>query len=411
MTPSFDIVGGGGNPAVYAQGRLPERTYIYKSFAARFGRDRGHPARYVCKVFDEYVSDDDAEDWDRTTMVVDTSPGGRKQIRLEIARYAGVVREIVIQRVPTRPDATDVENILRLDRDQAARLIDLFKALDSIPAEGTETVRIDDQLLREVFADPTAVRRAYAEDPDGFRAVIESDSNAQDVIALQRRRDVVQTMRTWLEDDNTFDEEAAAVGGPEKAWQHLLEANPWILGVGLAGQLFSSWDEEKLEKVVAGSDIKTAGKRVDALLRTSGIVQSLAFAEIKHHRTRLLGGSAYRPGVWQPSSDLSGAVAQAQQTVRMAVRDLGQYIEDFDDDGARTSTGTFIVQPRSYLIVGSLDQLLGAAGGTIDEKVTSFELFRRNTQEPEIITFDELLARAEWHVSVSERQVDEERWR
>lgn len=137
-----------------------------------------------------------------------------------------MVREIVIQRVPTRPDATDVENILRLDRDQAARLIDLFKALDSIPAEGTETVRIDDQLLREVFADPTAVRRAYAEDPDGFRAVIESDSNAQDVIALQRRRDVVQTMRTWLEDDNTFDEEAAAVGGPEKAWQHLLEANP-----------------------------------------------------------------------------------------------------------------------------------------------------------------------------------------
>lgn len=63
MMPSFDIAGDEGNPVVYALGRLPERTYIYKSFPARFGRDRGHPARYVCKVFDEHVSGGDAEDW------------------------------------------------------------------------------------------------------------------------------------------------------------------------------------------------------------------------------------------------------------------------------------------------------------------------------------------------------------
>jgi len=39
-------------------------------------------------------------------------------------------------------------------------------------------------------------------------------------------------------------------------------------------------------------------------------------------------------------------------------------------------------------------------GGVHRAKYESFELYRRNLYEPEIITFDELLARAEWHVEV-----------
>jgi hypothetical protein len=88
----------------------------------------------------------------------------------------------------------------------------------------------------------------------------------------------------------------------------------------------------------------------------------------------------------------------------MAVRDLGDYIEDSAEDGSRTGTGTFVVRPRSFLIVGSLSQLLGDGGGPIDDKVHSFELFRRNLHEPEVITYDELLARAEWHVKLAEEQ-------
>ena len=105
--------------------------------------------------------------------------------------------------------------------------------------------------------------------------------------------------------------------------------------------------------------------------------------------------------------ELAGAVVQVQQTVRMAVRDLGDYIEERADDGSRTGTGTFIVRPRSFLIAGSLSQLLGQSGGPIDDKVHSFELFRRNLHEPELITFDELLARAEWHVKLAEDQAVE----
>ena len=272
---------------------------------------------------------------------------------------------------------------------------------------GTTSVRVDAQLLRDIFSDPDAIGRAYAQDPERFRALIQSDARAKDVIALQRRMEVVETMRAWLEDDSVFDDAKEGAGGPEHAWQRLLEENQWILGLSLSGQIFSSWDSDKLEQVVVGADIGTVGKRVDALMRTNGLIRTMAFAEIKHHRTELLG-KEYRSGSWAPSKELAGAVVQLQQTVRTAVRDLGEYVEDRADDGSRNGTGTFIVHPRSFLVVGSLSQLQGSAGGPIDDKVHSFEGFRRSLQEPEIITFDELLARAEWHVRFAEEEAADE---
>lgn len=387
------------NEVTYAEGRLTTRTYATKSFTAAFGQDQGHPSRYIYRVFDDAVTDDD-DDWEWTNEVAYTTPGGRKQIQLQVARSAGAVRKIRIQKVPTSGDLTRLENVLELDRDQATRLIDMLRAIDAIPIEGESTVHVDDQLLHDVFADPTAMASVYASDPERFRALIESDANASDVIALQHRREVAATMRRWLDDDDAFAEANAAAGGPEKAWQQLLEANPWVLGLGLGGQLLTSWEEGKLEQTVVGRSIKGVGKRSDALLRTAGIVRSLAFAEIKHHQTRLLG-EEYRAGAWSPSKEVAGAVVQVQQTVHLASRELGDYIQDQADDGELLGAGTFILQPRSYVIVGSLDQLTGDSGGPIPDKVRSFELFRRNLHEPEVITFDELVARAEWHIEAA----------
>lgn len=387
----------------YARGRMPDRIYASKSFLAQWGADAGKPSRYVYKVFDEEDTADD-EDWVWEAYVVDTTPGGRKQLQMHVAREAGAVRKIRIQKVPTDPDADQLENILTLDRGQCIKLIDLIKALDSIPADGEASVRVDDQLLRDVFSDPDAIGRVYSQDPTRLRALIECDATAEDVIALQRRREVVETMRRWLEDETAFEAAKDDAHGPERAWQALLEDNPWVLGIGLGGQLYTSWDRGKLEQVTTGANIVSAGKRIDALLQTNGLVRSLAFAEIKHHRTALLTTTPYRSAAWGPSEELAGALVQVQQTVRMAVRDLGEFIAERAEDGSRTGDGTFVSQPRSFLIVGSLAQFRGSDGGAIDDKVHSFELFRRNVVQPEIITFDELLARAEWHVKLAEEQ-------
>lgn len=385
------------NEVTWAEGRLTTRTYASRSFATRYGRDEGQPSRYIHRVFDETLTVDDDE-WGWTTEVVSTTPGGRKQLELQVARSAGAVRKLRIQKVPTSGDRTKLEPVLELDRDQASRLIDMLRALEAIPIEGASTVQVDDQLLRDVFADPSAIANVYARDPERFRALIETDAEAEDVIALSRRREVASTMRRWLEDESAFETASAEAGGPEKAWQRFLESNPWVLGIGLGGQLLTSWSSEKLEQTVVGSSMASVGKRADALLRTAGIVRSLVFAEIKHHKTALLG-EEYRSGSWSPSKEVSGAVVQVQQTVHLASQELDEYVHDQSADGEILPSGTFLLQPRSYLIVGSLDQLTGPSGGPIPGKVRSFELFRRNLHAPEVITFDELVARAEWHVA------------
>lgn len=390
------------NEVDFASRRLPTRTYASKSFEMRFGQDAGHPARYVHRVFDEVMTEDD-EDWEWETHVVFETPGGRKQLEVQVARSAGAVRKIRIQKVPTSGDMTKLEPVLELNREQSARLLDTLRALESIPIEGESTVRVDDDLLRQVFEDPNAFGAVYERNPEVFRKLIESDASARDVLALSRRRQVVATMRTWLEDPTAFDVAKAEAGGSEKAWQRLLEDNPWILGVGLSGQLLTAWRTGDLEQTVVGRSIKGVGKRVDALMRTEGVVRSLAFAEIKHHRTELLA-EEYRSGCWRPSDEIAGAVVQIQQTVHLAVRDLGfDSMQDQAADGSMLDTTTFVLRPRCYVIAGHSDQLAGESGRLVPDKVRSFELFRRNLHEPEILTFDELLARAEWHVQLAMR--------
>jgi hypothetical protein len=76
-------------------------------------------------------------------------------------------------------------------------------------------------------------------------------------------------------------------------------------------------------------------------------------------------------------------------------------------EGEMLSSGAFILRPRSFVVVGSQAELTGSTGGPLADRVRSFELFRRNLYEPEVITFDELVARAEWHLAEAEIAADD----
>jgi hypothetical protein len=383
----------------YAQGRLVNRTYVSKSFplALEHSPDYGQPTRNIWKAFDEPpLEPDDVLVFEEVARM-NLTPAGRKQLTIQVAREAGQVRELRLEKVSHTGGKATLEQILRLDRDGATRLLGLLRGLDHIPIEGERSVRVDDSVLAEIFDDPQALERLYSRDPEAFRKVIASDASAEDLVALEHRREQVERFRQLLEDDDAFAAAQAEAGGPEKVWQQFLEANPWILGVGLAGQLLTSYDEGRLEQTVAGFNAWQSGKRVDALLRTAGAIRSLAYAEIKHHRSPLLGSKDYREEVWPPSSDLAGGVTQIQQTVHRAVAQFAEGVRDVADDGSDAGTLTYTFRPRSYLILGHLSELRGTAG-VHHAKHRCFELFRRNLVEPEVITFDELLARAEWHV-------------
>jgi hypothetical protein len=297
--------------------------------------------------------------------------------------------------------ANEHETVLHLQGDAAANLVALIrnKSFDLI---GSDLIRTQGP---KAVPDAESLSVAYDHDAESFRALIEGDAKAVDVVAVAHRRAVVTEFRLLLDDSDHFNSVLAAqkANSTEGVWQEFFESNPWLLGLGLSTQLFTGWDAERLEQVVTGYSVTGPGKRTDALMRTSGAAQFLVFAEIKHHRTSLLG-KEYRSGCFSPSDEMSGAVAQSQGTVQLAQEHMGVILRKNDQGVSLPESDVYTYRPRSFVVAGRMDELLGEAGGVHQGKLRSFELFRRNLHEPEVITFDELLARAEAIVGEFEKR-------
>lgn len=267
--------------------------------------------------------------------------------------------------------------------------------------DNDETIKFDEGLLSAVLEDPLAMDALYRRDREGFAAVIEADVSARDVVAVAARKETVRRFELLLTDSAAF---AAAQDsrGPEAVWQDLFEENLWLLGAGLSGQLLTSWDDTRLERVVAGSSIADVGKRADAVLMTTGAVRSLALAELKLQTDPLLEKQAYRSGTWAPSRELVGGASQSLVTGDRARDDLERWLTTSDGDGFETGERVWTGAPRSFLVIGSLAQFAREGHFNVD-MVRSFELYRRNLHRPEVITYDEVLARAKWSVELLER--------
>lgn len=387
--------------------RLEHRTYLSRSFENYAGRDRGKPSRYVCKVFENTNTPEQGLTGQETVEVTDLPASmeyGRRQLKVQVVREPGVVREIRIQARKKDPNDPKLDDLVVLNREGSNKLIDLVRNLDSIPVTGNTTSRVDDDVLTRILGDQSELQRLYKQNPGAIQALVETETSAAEIKELRNRRDVVETMQSWLDDDEAFAEAKDEAGGAEKAWQNLLEANPWVLGVGLGGRLYTTWDEGKLEQTVRGANLQTSGKRADAFLVSNGLLRSVALAEIKHPDTPLLSQAQYRSDVYAISHEFSGAIAQAQETVRAAKESLAGWISERDAEGGNTGDGAYLVEPRSFLVIGSMSELFSAKGNRIDAKFRSFESFRSNLKSPEVLTFDELVERARWNVELAQRR-------
>lgn len=358
--------------------------------------DFGEPAHIIYEEFDS-PQHRAAQAGIGASWTVGPSDGNeRYRVKLLAASGATAVSDIWILRATGV--STEYETVLHLNGASAERLVALMRNRAFDPSEGFRLAGSRSRLL----PDAEALAAAYEHNPSALRAVVEGDASAADVVALARRKRVVAEFRKLLSDSDYFEQAVAQRAGHSKegVWQGLFESDPWLLGVGLSSQLLVGWDPDRLEKVVSGFDVSGPGKRVDALMRTAGVVRLLAFAEIKTHETDLLG-TEYRSGCWAPSVELTGAVAQSQGTVQLAQERLGTALQEIDEQGFSVPGGTaYNYRPRAFVVAGRLSEFVSAEGGHSEARIRSFELYRRSLQTPEVLTFDELLARAEVIVEV-----------
>lgn len=286
--------------------------------------------------------------------------------------------------------------------EEIGKLIEFIRNIQSVNFTNGSSVNISDEELNRIILSDRQAKNLLHENQELFAEVLRSEVTTEDVVAVGYRKKQLDVYRQLLDDNDYFEKIREKKNCTnEGLWQKYFEKNPWVFGYGLGYIFLSGLDDKKLEQVVQGYSVGHHGKRVDALMKTKGIISNLCFVEIKIHNTPLLENKPYRSGCWSPSRELAGAVAQVQGTVAAAVDDLSSKIDMEDKQGNPTGEEIFNYQPKSYLVIGSLDEFT-TDNGVNKDKFRSFELYRKNTTNPEIITFDELYDRAKFIVHHNE---------
>lgn len=282
------------------------------------------------------------------------------------------------------------------------KLVEFIDHIQSMPLKDGRAQRIADEDLRKLTLSKAQVVNLVRDNQELFDEVIKQALTKQDVVAIGYRKNQLEVFERLLFDVGYFAEKKAKHRCTnEGLWQKYFELNPWIFGYGLQYIHLSGWSAKSLEQVVSGSMVFKPGKRVDALMRSRGVLSNLCFVEIKTHDTELLEKKPYRPGCFAPAAELVGAVSQVQGTVARAADDIRTRLVGRTDQGTPTGEEAYNYMPKSFLVVGHLKQFV-QEHGVNEDRHRSFELFRGNTIRPEIITFDELYERAQFIVRHAE---------
>ena len=160
---------------------------------------------------------------------------------------------------------------------------------------------------------------------------------------------------------------------PEKKWQDFLEANPFILGLAFGYPILKVGGQAS----VGGHKLWRTGETIADFLVKNSLTNNSAIIEIKTPSTKLLRKTWYRDGIYVPTADLVGALNQV----------LSQK-HNFEGEIALIKSNSRITDLESYsvrccLVIGTIPD--------DEERKKSFELFRGNSKNVEIVTFDELL--------------------
>lgn len=159
----------------------------------------------------------------------------------------------------------------------------------------------------------------------------------------------------------------------EGRWQEFFNENPFILNMAFGYPVIKVRDQAS----VGGRKLSGNGEKITDFLVKNSLTNNTAIFEIKTPQTAILNKTPFRDGVFTPSTDLSGSINQA----------LDQKYQ-FQKQIAQIKDNTRLYDIESYAVHCCL--VIGRAPDDDDRK-KSFELFRRNSKDVEIVTFDELL--------------------
>jgi len=295
----------------------------------------------------------------------------------------------------------------KFNMEQLACFLAFIKDLD-FKAVSKRRISLADDELSILDADTKSKIATLLSGEDGSDVVYELLDNGlitnQDLVNTGYRKLQLELFDSLL-NKNGLDHYKTEIGKPgtkdETAWQHFFQANEWIFGYGLDYRF-----QGVLQKEFHASTPNAAGKDgviADFLL---GDKKFTTFVELKLPTTELFKGPKNRSNCWSLSNSLIDAFSQILEQKASGQIKIETSKELIGDNYEEITQRSY--DSKTILLMGSWSQIEDDPAGIKRIKEKTLELFRRDSRNVELVTYDELYERARFIVYNEKRSKDAE---
>lgn len=370
--------------------RKDSKTYISKVFA--FDARNPERVRHVRMVVDgsDQVHLGEIEG----AMCLRLTGQSRKtQVSALISQDDKKIKRLTIQtfksRTEDRIEAVE-KNEFTFRREELTRLLSFLAQIKFVDLSNEETFQIEDISTSDGpkaiidASDAAIIERIRSMAPDERNRFLyslhESLTDEEINIILGRRQGLEE-----------YEEHMRLRDWSEAQWQDFFDREQWVFGYGLDYRIMRQFDREM---TVGGAGTSNRNKPVIDFLMN--FTDYTVLVEIKRPDTpifRLSRGG--RSGTWEFSPEFMSAVSQIleQKVEWLAFAQTGEH---YDKAGSKLLSAR-TRNAKSILVIGSRNEFSYSANPrAADVMRDTFELFRRENRSIDIITFDELLERAQF---------------
>ncbi|RYF21713.1 MAG: DUF4263 domain-containing protein [Oxalobacteraceae bacterium] len=320
----------------------------------------------------------------------------KTQVTALVSQDDKAIRRVTLQTFQSRNDGdwyqSFDEHSFTLRRDEYHRLMSFLDDVNFIDLSNADGFHIEDM-------SGGARRRAIvdAADKSLIEQVCSMDSankatllSALGQTLTSEEINVLLGRRAALEE---FEREMQGGAWSESKWQAFFERQPWVFGYGLHYRVMRPFDRE-MTVSTGGADNRERSV-IDFLMQFTDYT---ALVEIKRPDTpifKTVRGADSRAGTHAFSDKFTGAVSQIleQKAEWLSFAESGKH---YTRDGMTPLTAR-TRNAKTILVIGARDEF-ERAPSVRDRQIMqdTFELYRQELRSIEIITFDELLDRAQF---------------
>ena len=226
-------------------------------------------------------------------------------------------------------------------------------------------------------------------------------------LVFEHRKDNIKTFYRLLknksyQNKNTMDryKETYGLNGDEAVWHHFLKKNDWILGLNVDIKFIRDFYDE--QRVGLENSLGKGSPKSDMI----GISDYTTLIELKHANAKIFTinkTSKSRSNTWDFTQDFIEGISQCLGQ-KFSIEKSYEHKDFINDSNQRLDKNKYkTLDPKTIFIIGNRKTEFPH---TLDNdniiKSETFERFRRNNRNLEIITFDELFERS-YHLVFSKK--------